>query len=72
MTAAARQRLYVERQKNGLVVVPVVAVELDVIDVLKAEGFLDEDNPSRPELATALSKWLFTVTRQRQWPDDVV
>ena len=72
MTPANRQKLYAARQKDGLIVVPVLCVELDVIDVLQAEGFLDHDNPTRAQLSEALSKWLFELlTRhgQERWPD---
>jgi hypothetical protein len=59
ITPAERQKLYAERQQNGLIVLPVVVVELDVIDHLQAQGFLETDMPSRAQLAEALSKWLY-------------
>ena len=57
--ASARQQLYTERQKNGLIVIPCVCVELDVIDVLQSQGFLDTYEPTRRELSDALSKFVY-------------
>jgi hypothetical protein len=68
---AARQQLYAERQKNGLIVVPCVVVELDVIEVLQAQGFLEHDDPTRRQISDALSRWVYQMTRQRLADSDV-
>lgn len=70
-SAAKRQRLYAERQREGLIVVRCVVVEQDVIAVLQDAGFLDRDDPPRQMLADALSRWIYQqMTRQVQelWP----
>ena len=80
MSNAERRRLhrqaqarYRSRQRDGLEVLPVVALTTDVALMLQDLGWLPAgDTASRAELATALSKWLYqTVTdHQRQrWPE---
>jgi hypothetical protein len=70
--AAARQRLRYERRKNGLCVVPVVCIEERTVAVLLVDGLLLSEEPTRKELAGALSRWTYQhmLTRERQiWPD---
>jgi len=60
------------RKRNGLCVLPVVVLEVDLVEMLIDLGWLASSDPSRDELATALSKWVFdTMTRhaQQRWPD---
>ena len=60
-----RQRLHVERRRNGLVVLPVVAFEVGIVEMLEADGFLPRCcEHSREAIAEALSRWLHeAVTR---------
>jgi hypothetical protein len=70
--AAERQRRYRLRRDDGLIVLPAVVAEIDLTEMLIAEGFLTSDEPSREQLADALSKWLFQiVTRNNpaRWPE---
>jgi hypothetical protein len=64
---AKRQQLYAERKKNGLIVVPCVCVELDVVDVLQELGFLELGDPTRRQISDALSKYVYQeMTRQQR------
>jgi hypothetical protein len=70
--AALRQRRYLARQREGLIVLDVVAPEIDVAEMLLAEAFLTSDEPSRDELSDALSRWRYReVTRHANghWPE---
>jgi hypothetical protein len=70
VSGAARQRLHVERRREGLTVLSVVVDEITVHEVLAAEGFVDPIEPDRQVLADALSKWIFAeMTRHaaRLW-----
>jgi hypothetical protein len=72
VSAAARQRLYLERRAQDLCIVPTLAPKTRIIEMLRATGFLATDEPTREQLAEAFSKWAFAhLTRQEQelWPD---
>ena len=69
MSAAARQRLHLERRRNGLRVCHVLVHEVGIVAMLQAEGLLASDGRAR--LDEALSKWLYAaMTRHEQehWP----
>jgi hypothetical protein len=77
MKSADRQRRYLRRQRDGLCVLPVVAVEDDVAAMLLDCGFISAaelriecPKQRRQALADAASRWIFDlVTRhgQRAW-----
>ena len=54
--AAIRQRRYLQRQRCGLAIVPVTVDEIRLIEALRDIGLVSCDEPSRNELAVALSK----------------
>jgi hypothetical protein len=67
-----RQQRYLERQRNGLIVLPVVCVEIGATQMVLDAGFLASDDPTRQELADALAKWVYQMmTRHEQetWPE---
>ena len=60
-----RQRLYVERQKNGLRVIPVLGFQVGIVQMLEDDAVLPRccDHTDKA-VATALPKWLHeAVTR---------
>ena len=61
-----RQKLYVERQKNGLAVLPVVVFEVGIVEMLEIDGYLSACcDHTRHEEAEALSKWLHATMMTR-------
>jgi hypothetical protein len=71
-SAAARQRLYLQRRAQDLCILPTLAPKTRITEVLLATGFLVTDEPTREQLAEAFSRWCFErMTRQEQelWPD---
>jgi hypothetical protein len=45
VTAAARQRLHAARRRDGLAVLPVIVIELDVVAMLQARDWLADLQP---------------------------
>ena len=69
---AARQRLLVERKKNGLCCRRVVVHEVLTNAVLCALGYLPSDDPTPEAADKALSKWthaLLTRQHKKLWPE---
>jgi hypothetical protein len=55
MSGCSRQQLYVERQRNGLVVLPVEVALVRTVEWLLAAGLLlPEDQDDRQKVAQAL------------------
>jgi hypothetical protein len=62
---AARQRRHRERERSGIVVLPVEVPEAALHEVLVAAGFVDEADASRVALAAGLQRAIGIWCRSR-------
>ncbi len=62
--------MYLARRAEGLIVLGALCHEVGVTEMLRDDGFLATDDPTRRELSDALSRWIHDrVTRHNMASD---